>query len=136
MKGKKNQFQIVEVIYASRYPSDIKKKLLLERFETFKKDYENYSTNVSKYEIPKEIKGVYKNEILKEVLGSSLFSLEKRRNIIIVGEYRIGKSHIAREIVKIFNLKNGNDNNFRHFICTEETKYSDLIGSYEFQKKR
>ena len=82
MKGKKNQFQIVEVIYASRYPSDIKKKLLLERFETFKKDYENYSTNVSKYEIPKEIKGVYKNEILKEVLGSSLFSLEKRRNII------------------------------------------------------
>jgi MoxR-like ATPase len=72
----------------------------------------------------------YENKILKEVLESSLFSLDKRRNIIIVGEYGIGKSHIAREIAKIFNLKNKkNENNFCHFICTEETKCSDLIGS-------
>ena len=99
---KKNKFQIIKVIFALRYPSEIKKKLLLllGSFEIFKKYYEIYSTKISKYEIPNELKGFYKSEILKEVLGSSLFSLEKRRNIIIVDEYGIGKSRIAREIVK------------------------------------
>ena len=128
---KKNPFKIVKVIYASRYPNKIKKELLklLGSFDTFKKDYEKYSKNGSSFIIPKAIEGFYENEILKEVLESSLFSLQKRRNIIIVGEYGIGKSHIAREVAKIFNLiNNRNINNFCHFICTEETKCSDLIG--------
>ena len=63
---------------------------------------------------------------MKGTLESALFSLEKRRNIIIVGEQGIGKSYTARKIVKIFNEINGN--NYCHFICTEDTKCSDLIG--------
>ena len=128
-EGKKNPFQIIKVIYASRYQSDVKQKLLkfLGSFDSFKKDYEDNSG--SKYKIPKTMKGFYENDILKDVLESSLFSLEKRRNIIIVGEFGIGKSHIAREIAKIFNSKNGKEeSSFYHFICTEETKCSDLIG--------
>ena len=130
-EGKKNPFKIVKVIYASRYTSYIKGELLklLGSFETFKPGYEDYLENGSKYEIPKEMKRFYANQILKEVLESSLFSLEKRRNIIIVGEHGIGKSHIAREVTKIFNSKNNKlVNNFYHFICTEDTKCSDLIG--------
>ena len=82
-EDKKNPFKIVKVIYASRYSSDIKGELLklLGSFETFKKDYEDYLENGSKYEIP-EMKGFYVNQILKEVLESSLFSLEKKRNIM------------------------------------------------------
>ena len=136
-EGKKNSFKIVKVIYASRYPINMKKELLklLGSFDTFKKDYEEYSKYGSKFQIPKEIKGFYKNEILKEVIESSLFSLEKRRNILIVGEYEIGKSHIAREVAKIFNLKNNLDeNNYYHFLCTEETKCTDLIG-YQVPKE-
>ena len=128
-EGKKNPFQIIKVIYASRYQSDVKQKLLkfLGSFDSFKKEYEDNSG--SKYKIPKTMKGFYENDILKDVLESSLFSLEKRRNIIIVGEFGIGKSHIAREIAKIFNSKNGKEeSSFYHFICTEETKCSDLIG--------
>ena len=129
-EGKKNPFKIVKVIYASRYSSEIKKELLNElgKYDTFKKDYEDYSKNGSKFQIPKEIR-FYKNEILKEVLESSLFSLQKRRNILIIGEYGIGKSHIAREMAKIFNVKNNQkEDNYCHFICTEETKCTDLIG--------
>jgi len=131
-EGKKNSFKIIKTIYASRYPSDIKNELLklLGSKESFKEEYNDYLKNGSGFKIPKEMNEFYENEILKEVLESSLFSLNKRRNIIIVGEYGIGKSHIAREIAKIFNLKKKkNENNFCHFICTEETKCSDLIGS-------
>ena len=67
------------------------------------------------------------------MLEFALFSLNKGRNIIIVGEAGSGKSHIVRVITQIQNLKNeGNklDNNYYHFICTEETKCSDLIGYY------
>lgn len=130
-EGKKNSFKIIKTIYASRYPSNIKDELLklLGSKDSFKKQYEDYLQNGTSFKIPDEMKGFYENKILKEVLESSLFSLEKRRNILIVGEYGIGKSYIAREIAKIFNLKNGKDkDNFKHFICIEETKCSDLIG--------
>ena len=130
-EGKKNPFKIVKVIYASRYTNEIKLELfeILGKYDTFEKDYLYYLNNGSKFQIPQEIEGFYENEILKDVLESSLFSLEKRRNILIVGECGIGKSHIAREIAKIYNLKkNKKGNNYCHFICTEETKCSDLIG--------
>ena len=130
-ENKKNPFKIVKVIYASRYKSYIKKQLLelLGSFGTFKNDYEDYLKNGTKFQIPKEIKGFYENEILKEVIESAIFSLQKRRNILIVGENGLGKSHISREVAKIFNLNNNkNRNNFYHFICTEEMKCSDLIG--------
>ena len=130
-EGKQNPFKIVKVIYASRYPSNTKKELLnlLGSFETFKNEYEKYSKDGSSYVIPEEIKGFYVNEILKEALESSLFSLQKGRNIIITGEYGIGKSHISRQLAKIFNKENDKEENkFCHFICTEETKCSDLIG--------
>ena len=136
-EGKKNPFKIVKVIYASRYPSSIKKELLklLEKFDSFKKELKEYEKNGSKYEIPTEIKGIYKNKILNETLESALFSLEKKRNIIIVGDYGIGKSYISRNVAKIFNKKNEkNENNYYHFICTEDTKCSDLIG-YQVPKK-
>ena len=130
-EGKKNAFKIVKVIYASRYKNDMKKQLLklLGSFDSFKNDYEDYLKNGTKFQIPKEIEGFYENEILKEVIESSIFSLLKRRNIIIVGENGIGKSHISREVAKIYNLYNNKKgNSFYHFICTEETKCSDLIG--------
>ena len=130
-EGKKNAFKIVKVIYASRYENIIKKELLkkLGSYDTFKKDYEYYLDKGSDYKIPKEINELYENDILKEVIESSIFSLQKGRNIIIVGELGVGKSHIAREIAKIFNLQNKKEeDNFCHFLCTEETKCSDLIG--------
>ena len=130
-EGKKNPFKIVKVIYASRYKNDIKKDLLklLGSFDSFKNEYNDYIKKGTQYQLPQEIIGFYENEILKEVIESSLFSLQKRRNIIIVGEHGIGKSHISREIAKIYNLINNKDeSNFYHFICTEETKCSDLIG--------
>ena len=130
---KTNAFQIIKVIYASRYTKDKKNKLfeIIEKKESFKKDYQNYIEKGCIYEIPKEIKGLYENKNLKEVLESALFSLNKGRNIIIVGEEGSGKSYIARvitEIQKLKNKDNKSNNNYYHFICTEETKCSDLIG--------
>ena len=87
-EGKKNGFKIVKVIYASRYQKEEKNKLLkiIGQKESFKSDYEIYKEKGSEFQIPKEIKGLYKNKILSEVLESAIFSLEKRRNVIIVGE--------------------------------------------------
>ena len=132
-EGKKNGFKIVKVIYASRYQKEEKNKLLkiIGQKESFKLDYEIYKEKGSEFQIPKEIKGLYKNKILSEVLESAIFSLEKRRNVIIVGEEGSGKSYIARIISEIFKKSdnnNENKNNYYHFICTEETKCSDLIG--------
>ena len=77
------------------------------------------------------------NKSIIEVFDSSLFSLNKGRNIIILGEEGSGKSMIARWIVQMFNKnKKINDNSkyYYHFMCTEETKCSDLIG-YHSPKK-
>ena len=130
---KSNAFKIVKVIYASRYTKDKKNQLLeiIGKKDSFKQDYEDYIKKGSIYKIPKEIKGFYENKNLQEVLEAALFSLNKGRNIIIVGKGGSGKSNIARVITKIQNLKNKDnilDNNYYHFICTEETKCSDLIG--------
>jgi MoxR-like ATPase len=135
MMKKKNPFIYIKIIYASRYPSHIKNELLelLGKFKTFKEDYDLYKRAHSQYRFQEDVNYFYKNEILKD---SSLFSLKNGRNIIIVGERGVGKSHIAREIAKLFNIKNGkNENDFYHFICTEETKCSDLIGCQIPKKK-
>ena len=136
-ESKKNPFKIVKVIYASRYQNNKKRELfeLLGNYDTFKEEYKAYMEKGSEFIIPGEIKGLYENESLKEVIESSIFSLEKKRNIIIIGKSGCGKSHIAREIAKIYNIKTNNiSNNYYHFICTEETKCSDLIG-YHAPKK-
>ena len=130
---KSNAFKIVKVIYASRYQNDKKNKLLeiIGRKESFKQEYQDYIKNGSIYKIPENIKGLYQNKNLKEVLESATFSLNKGRNIIIVGKGGSGKSHIARtitEILKNENNKEEDKNNYYHFICTEETKCSDVIG--------
>ena len=112
-------FKIIKIIYASRYPSHIKNKLLelLGKFKTFEEGYKSYLRYGSHYHFEEDLKGLYKNEILDDVFESSLFSLEKGRNIIIVGERGVGKSNIAREIARLFNLKNEkNENDFYHFI--------------------
>ena len=130
-ESKKNAFKIIKVIYCSRYTNQRKNELLelIGKYNTFKNDYNEYKKLGSKFQIPEEIKGFHKNDSLIEVLESALFSLEKKRNIIIVGKGGSGKSNIGREIVKVYNLRKGKDNNnFYHFICTEETKCSDLIG--------
>ena len=106
---------------------------LLGHFRTFEKDYKNYKRIGSNFIIPQRIKSFYPTDIFKEVLESALFSLEKKRNIIIVGEWETGKSHIAREIVECYNSKI-NKKKFYHFICTEETKCSDLFGYIAPQK--
>ena len=130
---KSNAFKIVKVIYASRYQNDKKNKLLeiIGRKESFKQEYQDYIKNGSIYKIPENIKGLYQNKNLKEVLESATFSLNKGRNIIIVGKGGSGKSHIARTITEILKNENNEEedkNNYYHFICTEETKCSDVIG--------
>ena len=136
---KKNSFKIVKVIYGSRYCNKEKKDLidLLLTYSSFKSDYEKYEingTSIKNEIIPHK---VYLNNSIIEVFDSSLFSLNKGRNIIILGEEGSGKSMIARWIVQMFNKsKKINDNSkyYYHFICTEETKCSDLIG-YHSPKK-
>jgi len=127
---KKNPYKIVKVIYASRYPKDKKEELLklLREKNTFKNDYKNYALS----KLPEGIKGFYDNNAFKEVIESSLFSLEKGRNILISGVAGSGKTSVARAISKYLNNKafkeNNKETNYFHFICTEETKCSDLIG--------
>ena len=127
-ENKKNAFKIVKVIYGSRYENKQKSELLkkLGEYKSFKEDYQNYNKNEVSFSIPKELKNIYKNKVLIEVLESSLFSLKKGRNIIIIGNEGTGRSQISRWIAKIYN--SFNDNNYYHFICTEGTKCSDLIG--------
>ena len=86
---KKNPFIYIKIIYASRYPSHIKNELLesLEKFKTFKEDYDLYKRDGSQYRFQEDVNYFYKNEILKD---SSLFSLKNGRNIIIVGERGVG----------------------------------------------
>ena len=127
---KENAFKIVKVIYGSRYRNKEKIELidLLGKYESFKFDYQKFKKNGISFEIPGYIKGIYKNKTIIEVFDSSLFSLNKGRNIIIVGEEGSGKSKIARWIVKIYNSKDSRSKDYYHYICTEETKCSDLIG--------
>ena len=130
-ESKKNAFKIIKSIYCSRYTNIRKNELLalIGKYQTFTDDYKEYKQSGSKFQMPEEIKQFHKNKVLIEVLESALFSLEKKRNIIIVGKGGSGKSSIGREIAKVYNLKKGKENNnYYHFICTEETKCSDLIG--------
>ena len=69
-------------------------------------------------------------------MESTIFSLNKGRNIIIIGKGGYGRSHIARVITELLkNEDNDKDNkkNYYYFICTEKAKFSDLIG-YNTQK--
>ena len=130
-ESKKNAFKIIKVIFCSRYKNQRKNELLelIGKYPTFTNDYNEYKKSNLNFQIFNKIKGFHQNNSLTEVLESSLFSLEKKRNIIIVGKFGSGKSSIVREISKIYNLRKGNkNNNYYHFICTEETKCSDLIG--------
>ena len=122
---KKNGFKIVKVIYGSRYEKEEKNKLLdlLEKYDSFKLDCKNYRSNKIEFKIPKNIKGIYESQSILELFESSIFSLKHRRHILIVGKEGSGKSMAARCITKIYNK-----NEYFHFICTEETKVSDLIG--------
>ena len=92
-------------------------------------DYEDY--------IPEEMKNqIFLNKELSRVIESAMTCLNLGRNILIAGKKGTGKSMIARWIANIFNINNKKkQNDFYYYICTNETKYSDLIGSYEFQKK-
>ena len=124
-ENKQNIFKIVKVIYGSRYTNEKKLKMfnILKKYDSFKNGLNEKMKNRLDYDIP----GFYPNKVLNEVLESAMFSLEKKRNIMIVGNFGTGKSHIAREITKLYNSKI-NKQEFYHFICTEETKISDLIG--------
>ena len=135
---KENAFKIVKVIYGSRYRNKEKIELidLLGKYESFKSDYQKFKKNGTSFEIPDYINGVYINKSIIEVFDSSLFSLNKKRNIIIVGEEGSGKSKIARWIVKMYNTTNNNSKDYYHFICTEETKCSDLIGYHSPKKSK
>jgi MoxR-like ATPase len=124
-ENKQNIFKIVKVIYGSRYTNEKKLKMLeiLKKYESFKNVLNEKMNSCLNYNIP----GFYPNKVLNEVIESAMFSLEKKRNIMIVGNFGTGKSHIARGIAKLYNSKI-NKQEFYHFICTEETKISDLIG--------
>ena len=139
-ENKTNLFKIVKVIYASRYTNDRKQEMLkrLEKYYTFKKDYYQYKSQLKyKNSLKFNIPGLYENIIINEVIESALFSLEKKRNIIIVGNFGAGKSYISREISKLYNSrKKRNKDDFYHFICTEETKCSDLIGYISPRKEK
>ena len=134
-ENKKNAFKIVKVIYGSRYQIDKKIELLekLGEYDSFKSDYDIYKQNGPIFNIPENIQGIYKNQAIIEVFESSLFSLKKGRNIIIVGNESSGRSQIARWITKIYDSK---ESNYYHFICTEETKCSDLIGYHSPKKEK
>ena len=130
-ESKKNAFKIVKAIYCSRYTNKRKNELLdlIGKYSTFTNDFNEYKQSGSKFQIPEEIKYFHKNKSVMEVLESALLSLEKKRNIIIVGKGGAGKSSVGREISEIYNLKKGIEkNNYYHYIGTEETKCPDLIG--------
>ena len=137
--GKKDAFKTVKVIYGSRYRKKEKIELLnlLGQYESFKDGWNKYKNNKSFFKIPEFLKNIFENEIIKEVFESSIFSLNKGRNIIIIGEDGFGKSQIARWVAEMHNNYNNIDaNKYVHFICTEETKCSDLIGYHSPKKRR
>ena len=120
----KNEHQSVLQIYGARLNNK-------ERNAFFKltDNYEDY--------IPEEMKSeIFLNKELSRVIESAMTCLNLRKNILITGKKGTGKSMIARWIANIFNINlKKNKNDYYHYICTNETKYSDLIGSYELQKK-
>ena len=134
-ENKNNAFKIIKTIYSSRYKEKEKNELLnlLGQYKSFNADYNLYKNNGSSFQIPKTINGVYENKAIIEVFESSFFSLDKGRNIIILGNLGSGKSKIARWIAKFYSKSN---EDFYHFICTEETKCSDLIGCHSPKKEQ
>lgn len=123
-RGKKDAFQTVKVIYGSRYKKKEKNELLnlLGKYESFKDGWNKYQNNKSIFKISDNLKNnIYENDIIKEVFESCIFSLNKGRNVIIIGEDGLGKSQIARWVAEMHNGNNNIDpNNYVHFICTEE----------------
>jgi len=106
---------------------DIKKEknellILLGKYESFKDGWNKYQNNKSTFKISDNLKNnIYENDIIKEVFESCIFSLNKGRNVIIIGEDGLGKSQIARWVAEMHNGNNNIDpNNYVHFICTEE----------------
>ena len=116
--------KVFKIIYGARLKNEEKKGIF-----QLTDDFNNY--------IPEEMKKeIYQNKELNEVLESAILSLNLGKNIIITGEKGSGKSTIARWIAKIFNIDNHNNKDeYYHYICTSDTKYSDLFGDYHEEKK-
>ena len=116
--------KVFKIIYGARLKNEEKKGIF-----QLTNDFNNY--------IPEEMKKeIYQNKELNEVIESAILSLNLGKNIIITGEKGSGKSTIARWIAKIFNIDNHNNKDeYYHYICTSDTKYSDLFGDYHEEKK-
>ena len=121
MSVKVEESKFLGIVYGSRFKNGE---------GIFKKtnDFDNY--------IPEEIKeDIYSNIALIRLFECAIISLNLERNIIIKGEKGSGKTMISKWIANTFNLEKNNDkNSYYYYICTKNTKYSDLIGYYHLQK--
>jgi hypothetical protein len=128
-KGK-NYYDSLMSIYFARYPKVLKHDLK-QKLNNYKKLSE---IKPSKLALPKEFPQCYSNKNLIEAVSSIIFSLNNKRNVIIVGDDESGLTQVARWSAKCFNkmvnqetLTNVN-NNIILLLCTNNIKLNELIG--------
>ena len=120
-----NHFQILMIIYGSRYEKSKKEKLkeTLENFPILN------SLDKSEFKIPDDFdRNFFCTKSIEKVINSILFSLNNNRHIIITGKEGNGKTKVAKLISNYWNkIKEKEENNY-YCVCSENINCSDLIG--------
>ena len=133
----KDPIRIIKAIYEDKYNLQNTKKdfsQMLNKFYSFKTENNINENNLSN--LPEELrKCIYENKEISESLNSALFSLNLGRNVFIAGDGGSGKTMIAILLLKLYNINIKNEeNDYYYYLCTNQTKYSDLIGEHKIKK--
>ena len=131
----KGNYESINAIYGARYPKEMKLKL-----QEVLKEFPNLSQSLkkSKPHLDENFPFCYINESLVNTVNQCMFSLENGRNIIISGNKGNGKSFLAKNLSKFYNIEIFGHNLYNqdnYCICTNKIECSDLIGNQKPSNK-
>ena len=119
----KNIYDTVMTIYGARYQEKEKLEKLLRCYKSFA------DMKPDELFLPSNFPICFKNKSLLEAIKSIKFSFDNNRHIIISGNEGSGKTQLALWFAEWYSKERGiKKNNIFYCLCTEELKYTDLIG--------
>ena len=112
-------------IYGARYQKPLKEKMskLLRSYDSFK------NVQPHKLIIPENFPKCFQNTSILQSIKSIKFALDNNRHVIISGNEGVGKTQLALWFAEWYGKeRNIEKSNIFYCLCTEELKYTDLIG--------
>ena len=120
-----NIYDTIMTIYGARFQRPLKEKMI-----KFLRHYDTFNDLPKRFILPDNFPKFFKNNSIFEAIKAIKFSIDNNRHVIITGNEGNGKTQLAlwfaEWYVKEHKIKKPN---LFYCLCTNELKYSDLIGS-------